>query len=82
MDDNWRADRRDCNNLITKWSGKNKPAVEIDSGDIITFEIPDSSTDQIKPGATMTSISGRDGSLTDAAVGPVFVRGCLPSSPL
>ena len=65
----------DRNNLITKWSGKNKPAVEIDSGDIITFEIPDSSTDQIKPGATMTSISGRDGSLTDAAVGPVFVRG-------
>jgi len=63
----------DRRNLLLKWSRKSKPVAEITSGDSVIFDIPDSSTDQIKPGATMAEISTRDGSLTDAAVGPVFV---------
>ena len=64
----------DRSNLILKWSGRNEPAIEIHSGDTVTFDLPDASTDQIKPGATVAGISTRDGSLTDAAVGPVFVK--------
>ncbi len=65
----------DRGNLILKWSGRNRPVAHIQSGDTVTFDIPDSSTDQIKPGDGMLEISAREGSLTDAAVGPVFVSG-------
>jgi acetamidase/formamidase len=64
----------DRNNLILKWSGRNKAAIEISSGDTITFDIPDSSTDQIKPGSTVVKVSTDEGSLIDAPVGPVLIK--------
>jgi acetamidase/formamidase len=62
-------------NLILSWSSQNTPVLEISSGDTVTFDIPDSSTDQVKLGSSSSDVSTKDGSLTDAAVGPVYVRG-------
>ena len=69
------VDGHKIENLILAWSSKNKPVLEISSGDRVTFSVPDSSTNQVKLGSPASSVSMKDGSLTDAAVGPVYVRG-------
>ncbi|MBX8644498.1 MAG: acetamidase/formamidase family protein [Thermoplasmata archaeon] len=61
-------------NLILKWSARNKPVISVRSGDTVTMDVPDSSTDQVSLGSPYSAVSVKDPSYTDAAVGPVFVE--------
>ena len=69
-------------NLHMNWSPELKPVAEIDPGSTVQVDIPDSSTLQIRENFTTEDLRNVDGSLLDAAVGPVYVKGSEPGDVL
>ena len=69
-------------NLHMNWSPELKPVAEIDPGSTVQVNIPDSSTLQIRENFTTEDLKNVDGSLLDAAVGPVYVKGSEPGDVL
>ncbi|EQB70834.1 MAG: acetamidase/formamidase family protein [Thermoplasmatales archaeon A-plasma] len=65
-------------NLHMNWSPELKPVAEIDPGSTVQVDIPDSSTLQIRENFTTEDLRNVDGSLLDAAVGPIYVKGSEP----
>ena len=69
-------------NLHMNWSPELKPVAEIDPGSTVQVDIPDSSTLQIRENFTTEDLKNVDGSLLDAAVGPIYVKGSEPGDVL
>ena len=69
-------------NLHMNWSPGLKPVAEIDPGTTVQVDIPDSSTLQIRENFTTEDLRNVDGSLLDAAVGPIYVNGSEPGDVL
>jgi acetamidase/formamidase len=69
-------------NLHMNWNPELKPVAEIDPGSTVQVDIPDSSTLQIRENFTTEDLRNVDGSLLDAAVGPIYVKGSEPGDVL
>ncbi len=65
-------------NYILRWSPGNRPALNVSDGETVTVDIPEASTDQIKPNSTTAVLKRIDRSKTDAAIGPIHIEDASP----
>ncbi|MFG1450109.1 MAG: acetamidase/formamidase family protein [Thermoplasmataceae archaeon] len=73
-----RINGHNLKNLQKVWKRDTPFIEEIEEGEEIILDIPDSSTDQVKPGTTNEDLGKMDQSLLDASVGPLNVKGAKP----
>ncbi|MEM0157562.1 MAG: acetamidase/formamidase family protein [Thermoplasmataceae archaeon] len=69
-------------NQHLNWTPELRPISEIEPGSNVQIDIPDSSTLQIGENFTTDDLRNVDGSLLDAAVGPIYVKGSEPGDVL
>ena len=69
-------------NYITHWSPGISPVLHVSDGETFAVDIPDSSTDQIRPDSKVSALRRMDSSKTDAAVGPIYVEDAMPGDTL
>ncbi|GKT65689.1 acetamidase formamidase [Colletotrichum tofieldiae] len=65
-----------------KWSRATPPQITVSPGDIVTFDLHDSSGGQVTPAATTSSFASLDLSTFDPIFGPVAVSGAVPGDVL
>ncbi|MEM3852172.1 MAG: acetamidase/formamidase family protein [Methanomassiliicoccales archaeon] len=65
-------------NFITHWSPDVHPVLTLKDMQSAVVEIPEASTDQITRKSTSADIGRLDSTLTDAAVGPIYVEDAMP----
>jgi len=65
-----------------KWDNSLRPAVEIESGDVVHFETDEVTDGQIKPGAPASALTSLDFDRLYPLAGPVFVKGAEPGDVL
>lgn len=65
-----------------KWSNKQPPVLTASSGDIVTFDLVDSSNGQVTVDSDTASLASFRLELADPAVGPVYVRDAEPGDAL
>ncbi|KAF4980746.1 hypothetical protein F66182_17209 [Fusarium sp. NRRL 66182] len=65
-----------------KWSNKQPPVLTVSSGDVVTFDLIDSSNGQITVDSDTSSLDSFRLELADPAVGPVYIRDAEPGDAL
>jgi acetamidase/formamidase len=73
-----RINGHNLKNLQKVWKRDTPFIEEIEEGEEVILDIPDSSTDQVKPGTKNEDLGKMDQSLLDASVGPLNVKGAKP----
>ncbi len=64
------------------WDATIPPALEVDSGDIVTFDVLDASCGQITAASTVADLAALDFSRVDQVAGPIAVEGAQPGDTL
>jgi acetamidase/formamidase len=64
------------------WSNALKPVVTVNSGDIVSFDLVDGSSNQLNASSTAADVQHLDYSLIDPATGPIYVNGAEPGDVL
>jgi acetamidase/formamidase len=72
--------RRDAFNYV--WDNSIEPALEVDSGEIVSLETRDASDEQIRKDSTAKDVPALDFSHVNPVSGPVFVKGAHPGDVL
>jgi len=72
----------DRSTVVNRWNQDYPNRIEIESGDIVRFEMRDSSDGQVKPGMSATEFEGIDKTRIHALTGPVGVAGSEPGDRL
>jgi len=65
-----------------KWNNAIPPALTVESGAEISFDLLDGGYNQITPGCTINEVANFDFSRGDPAIGPVYVNGAQPGDVL
>jgi acetamidase/formamidase len=65
-----------------KWDNRNRPAIEVDPGDIVHCETEEVSGGQLKPGMPASAIASLNFDRLYPLAGPVYVRGAEPGDTL
>lgn len=65
-----------------KWDNTLKPILTVDSGGEVTFDLADGGYNQFKADSTVEDFPKFDFSLSDPAMGPVFVNDAEPGDVL
>jgi acetamidase/formamidase len=68
--------------LHNTWDGDIKPALEIESGDVVELNVPDASAGQVGENAESADLSSLDFTRMNPVAGPVFVEGARPEDVL
>jgi acetamidase/formamidase len=72
--------RRDAFNYV--WDNSIEPALEVDSGEIVSLHTRDASDEQIRKDSTAKDVPALDFSHVNPVSGPVFVKGAHPGDVL
>jgi acetamidase/formamidase len=64
------------------WDAAIPPVLRVASGDVVSFDVLDSSCGQLTPDSTVEDIVALDFSRVDQVAGPVYVEGAEPGSTL
>ncbi|HZU11546.1 MAG TPA: acetamidase/formamidase family protein [Chloroflexota bacterium] len=64
------------------WDKSIQPVVRIESGDVVEFDMPESSGGQVGPDSTVQTIRDLDFTQVDPVNGPVYVEGAKPGDTL
>src|SRR5712692_5254734 len=65
-----------------KWDNSLKPAVEIDSGDVVLAVVATVAGGQVKPGSPASALTSLDFNRLYPLAGPIFVKGAKPGDAL
>ena len=71
-----------CSSFHGAWDRDLEPALEVAAGDVVEFNVPDASRDQIGEHAVVGDLDSLDFDLMNPVAGPVFVRGAQPGDVL
>ena len=76
----FHAVRPDAFNYV--WDNNIKPALEVDSGEVVEFTVRDASDEQIKVNSTFEDVAKLDFEHVNPVSGPVYVKGARPGDVL
>jgi acetamidase/formamidase len=76
----FHAVRPDAFNYV--WDNNIKPALEVDSGEVVEFTVRDASDEQIKGNSTFEDVAKLDFEHVNPVSGPVYVKGARPGDVL
>jgi acetamidase/formamidase len=77
-----RLDGRDPGRLQYRWRSDASPLLEVDPGELLEVEVPDSSCGQLTERSSAADLARVDWEKVDGAVGPIAVRGAEPGDRL
>ena len=64
------------------WDATIPPALEVDSGEIVTFDVLDASCGQITAASTVADLAALDFARVDQVAGPIAIAGAQPGDTL
>jgi acetamidase/formamidase len=76
----FHAVRPDAFNYV--WDNNIKPALEVDSGEVVEFTVRDASDEQIQVNSTFEDVAKLDFEHVNPVSGPVYVKGARPGDVL
>jgi len=76
----FHAVRREAFNYV--WDNSIKPALEVDSGELVEFTVRDASDEQIRAGSTAEDVAKLDFEHVNPVSGPVYVKDARPGDVL
>ena len=76
----FHAVRPDAFNYV--WDNNIKPALEVDSGEVVEFTVRDASDEQIQANSTSEDVAKLDFEHVNPVSGPVYVKGARPGDVL
>jgi acetamidase/formamidase len=77
-----RLDGRDPARLQYRWRSKAAPILQVDPGELLEIEVPDSSCGQLTEHSSSADLARVDWERVDGAVGPIAVLGAEPGDRL
>lgn len=70
------------NNSHVGWDNSLKPIAEVDSGQVVSFEVVDSSGGQFSKQSTLKDIESLDFNKVNPTAGPIYIKGAQPGDTL